>query len=103
MHRSRPISQPLTPRTARLATQVRHLEQRLSQALGEQVWREVGIGGPDDSEQLKARIATLEQQAIDLELQPQVRDDDLAATRAANRELMAQLNRHVDRSPNPPG
>ncbi|MFI5621424.1 hypothetical protein [Streptomyces sp. NPDC051567] len=27
--------------------------------LGEQVWREAGIGGPDDTEQLKARITTL--------------------------------------------
>ncbi|MFF2902181.1 hypothetical protein [Streptomyces sp. NPDC057966] len=80
-------------RTARLATQVRHLEARLSEVLGDQVWHESGIGGPDDIEQLKARIITLEQQAIDLELKIQDRDDDLAAARAANRELMAQLNR----------
>lgn len=33
---------------------------------------------------------------IDLELKIQDRDDDLAAARAANRELMAQLNRHTD-------
>ncbi|MFE6020779.1 hypothetical protein ACFQ6O_29905 [Streptomyces sp. NPDC056441] len=79
--------------TARLATQVRRLEARLSEVLGDQVWRESGIGGPDDIEQLKARIITLEQQAIDLELKIQDRDDDLAAARAANRELMAQLNR----------
>lgn len=55
-------------------------------------------GGPDDTEQLQARIATLEQQAVDLELQLQDRDDDLAAARAANRELTAQLNRSA-----PPG
>ncbi|MET9804480.1 hypothetical protein [Streptomyces sp. NPDC006368] len=97
------FGQAADARTARFATQVRRLEQRLSQALGEQVWREVGIGGPDDTEQLKARITTLEQQAIDLELKLQERDDDLAAARAANRELMARLNRHADRSPNPPG
>ncbi|MEU4234332.1 hypothetical protein AB0F17_59505 [Nonomuraea sp. NPDC026600] len=59
-------------------------------------WRESGIGGPEDTEQLKARITTLEQQVIDLELKLQERDDDLAAARAANRELMAQLNRHAD-------
>jgi hypothetical protein len=35
----------------------------------------------------------LEQQVVDLELNLQDRDDDLAAARAANRELMAQLNR----------
>ncbi|MFC9625034.1 hypothetical protein ACFTXM_35445 [Streptomyces sp. NPDC056930] len=75
-------------RTARLATQVRRLEQCPSEALGEQVWREVGIRGLDDTEQLKARITTLEQQAIDLELKLQERDDDLAAAHAANRELV---------------
>ncbi|WNE99666.1 hypothetical protein PS467_32225 [Streptomyces luomodiensis] len=83
-------------RTARLAAQVRRLEARLSEVLGEQVWRESGIGGPEDTEPLKARITTLEQQVIDLELKRQERDDDLAAARAANRELMAQLNRHTD-------
>ncbi|MFM9700256.1 Ku protein [Streptomyces europaeiscabiei] len=60
-----------------------------------------GVALPDGrllplSEQLKARITTLEQQVIDLELKLQERDDDLAAARAANRELMAQLNRHAD-------
>ncbi|MEU6071370.1 hypothetical protein ABZ864_44770 [Streptomyces sp. NPDC047082] len=83
-------------RTARLAAQVRRLEARLSVVLGEQVWRESGIGGPEDTEQFKARITTLEQQVIDLELKLQERDDDLAAARAANRELMAQFNRHAD-------
>ncbi|WP_223279778.1 hypothetical protein [Streptomyces sp. SDr-06] len=83
-------------RTARLAAHIRRLEGRLSQALGEQVWREVGISGPDDTEQLKARITTLEQQVVDLELRLQDRDDDLSAARAANRELMAQLNRGRD-------
>ncbi|MGW4784976.1 hypothetical protein [Streptomyces sp. NPDC004230] len=88
-------------RTARLAAQVRRLEARLSEVLGEQVWRESGIGGPDDTEQLKARITTLEQQVVDLELKLQDRDDDLAAARAANRELMAQLNRGHG-APQPP-
>ncbi|MEU5269741.1 hypothetical protein AB0G77_14605 [Streptomyces hygroscopicus] len=73
--------------------QVRQLEARLSKALGEQVWRESGIGGPGDTEQLQARITTLEQQVIDLELKLRDRDDDLAAARAAHRELMAQLDR----------
>ncbi|MGW0368003.1 hypothetical protein ACWDZW_03565 [Streptomyces coeruleorubidus] len=81
------------PYTARLAAHVRRLEARLSEVLGEQVWRESVIGGPDDTEQFKARITTLEQQVIDLELKLQERDDDLAAARAANRELMAQLDR----------
>ncbi|MEV7856439.1 hypothetical protein [Streptomyces sp. NPDC088183] len=86
-------------RTARLAAHIRRLEGRLSEALGEQVWRESGIGGPDDTEQLQARITTLEQQIIDLELKVQDQVDDLAAARAANRELMAQLNRGREAPP----
>ncbi|MFC9293942.1 hypothetical protein ACFTWH_09300 [Streptomyces sp. NPDC057011] len=43
-------------RTARRAAHTRRLEMRLSEVLGEQVWRESGIGGPQDTEQLKARI-----------------------------------------------
>ena len=65
--------------------------------LGEQVWHEVGIGGPDDTEQLKTRITVLEQQAVDLELKLQEQADELAATR----ELMAQLNRGRDAPPPP--
>ncbi|MGW7640913.1 hypothetical protein [Streptomyces decoyicus] len=34
-----------------------------------------------------------QREVVDLELKLQDRDDDLAAARAANRELMAQLNR----------
>ncbi|MFD4392602.1 hypothetical protein [Streptomyces sp. NPDC058495] len=83
-------------RTARLSGHTRRLEARLSEVLGEQVWRESGVGGPDDAEQLQARITTLEQQVVDLELTLQDRDNDLAAARAANRELMAQLNRGRD-------
>ncbi|WP_069769408.1 hypothetical protein [Streptomyces sp. LUP30] len=84
-------------RTARLTAQIRRLETRLSEALGEQVWRESGIGGPEDTEQLQARITTLERQVVDLELKLQDRDDDLAAARAANRELMPQLIREPAR------
>ncbi|MFE3455417.1 DUF6262 family protein [Nonomuraea sp. NPDC059194] len=83
-------------RNARLAAQVRQLEKRLSEALGEQVYRQAGIGGGDDIDQLKARITTLEQRNVELQLQLADRDDELEAARAANRELMAQLNRGRD-------
>jgi len=79
-------------RAIRLHTRVRQLEQRLSQHLGEQTWRESGLGAPDDIDELKQRINHLEQQAIDLQIQVEERDQDLAAARAANRELMTQLN-----------
>lgn len=79
-------------RAARQAARVQQLEKRLSQALGEQAWRESGLGAPDDIDALKQRIAHLEQQVADLRLQLDERGDDLAAARAANRELMLRIN-----------
>jgi hypothetical protein len=79
-------------RAVRLAARVHQLEKRLSEALGEHTWHESGLGVPDDIDRLKQQIGTLEQHTVDLHLQLQERNDDLAAARAANRELMAQLN-----------
>ena len=79
-------------RTARLATRIRQLEQRLSDTLGEQAWRESGLGAPADIDALNHKIISLEQQVTDLRMQLDERDQDLAAARAANRELMARLN-----------
>ena len=79
-------------RSTRLAARIRQLENRLSEALGERAWRESGLGAPADIDALSQKVTHLEQQAIDLRLQLEERDQDLAAARAANRELMAQLN-----------
>lgn len=79
-------------RAARLTSRVHQLERRLSEALGEQAWHESGLGTPDDIDQLTQLIVTLEQHDVDLRLQLDERDQDLDAARAANRELMAQLN-----------
>ena len=79
-------------RAIRLHSRVRQLEQRLSEALGEQAWHESGLGVHADTAALSQTITHLEQQAIDLRLQLEERDQDLAAARATNRELMAQLN-----------
>jgi hypothetical protein len=79
-------------RAARLSARVRQLENRLSQPLGEQTWRHSGLGAPADIDTLNNKVAQLEQQAADLRLHLSERDDELAAARAANRELMAQLN-----------
>jgi len=84
-------------RAIRLSTRVHQLEKRLSEALGEQAWRESGLGTPADIDALNQKITHLEQQAIDLHLQLEERDQDLAAARGANRELMAQLN-HATKS-----
>jgi hypothetical protein len=79
-------------RAARTAAHVRQLEHRLSDALGEQAWRQSGLGAPADIDALTGKITSLEQQVIDLSMQLDERDQDLAAARAANRELMAQIN-----------
>jgi Family of unknown function (DUF6262) len=84
-------------RAIRLTARIRQLEHRLSEALGEQAWRESGLGTPADIGALNQKITHLEQQAIDLRLQLEQRDEDLAAARAANRELMAQLNHAIRR------
>ncbi|MGH3304352.1 MAG: hypothetical protein ACRDOK_22275 [Streptosporangiaceae bacterium] len=79
-------------RCVRLNARVRQLEKCLSEALGDQAWRESGLGAPADTDALSQQITHLEQQAIDLRLQLEEQGEDLAAARAANRELMAQLN-----------
>ena len=48
-------------------------------------------------EQLQRRITELEQSVVDLTCQLSHRDDELAAARAANREMIAQINRTPDR------
>jgi hypothetical protein len=79
-------------RAARLHSRVQQLEKRLSEALGEDAWRESGLGTPADIDALNQKIIYLEQQAIDLRLQLEEQGEDLAAARAASRDLMAQLN-----------
>ena len=79
-------------RAQRLNSRVRQLEKRLSEVLGEKAWQESGLGVPADIDNLNQTINHLEQQAIDLRLRLDERDQDLAAARAANRELIAQLN-----------
>ena len=79
-------------RTVRLNARVQQLEKRLSEALGEQAWRESGLAAPADIDALSQKITKLEQQTIDLRLQLEEQGEDLAAARTANRELMAQLN-----------
>jgi hypothetical protein len=79
-------------RALRLTARIRQLEKRLSETIGEQAWRESGLGAPADIDALQQKIIHLEQQAADLQLRLTERDQDLDAARAANRELMTQLN-----------
>ena len=79
-------------RGARMAAQVQQLQTRLSELLGEQAWRQSGLGAPDNIDQLKQQITHLEQHVVDLRLQLEERDQELLAARTTNRELMTQLN-----------
>jgi hypothetical protein len=79
-------------RATRLSTRIRQLETRLSEAPGAQAWRETGLGAPADTDTLHRTITHLQQQTTDLRLQLEERHQDLTAARAANRELMTQLN-----------
>jgi hypothetical protein len=83
---------PAHERALRLHARIQQLEKRLSETLGEQAWRESGLGAPAGIDTLNHTITRLEQQAADLRIQLEERDSELAAARAANRELMAQLN-----------
>jgi len=79
-------------RAARLNTRIRQLEMRLSELLGEHTWQQSGLGAPTDIDALNHKIIQLEQRAADLLIQLSERDDELAAARAANRELMTRIN-----------
>jgi cell division protein FtsB len=77
----------------RLRRQVNKLARRLSETLGEEVFRASGLGGPDDPEALRRRVADLEQTVLDLRQQLEERTEELDAARTTNRELMAEVNR----------
>jgi hypothetical protein len=83
-------------RAIRLSARLQ-LERRVSEALGDQAWCESGLGAQADIDALDHRIAHFGQQATDLKLQLTERDEDLAAARAANRELMTQLDQATAR------
>jgi chromosome segregation ATPase len=77
----------------RLRKQNTELTARLSEVLGEEVFRASGIGRTDDTEALRTHVGQLEQQILDLRQELEERTDDLTAARAANRDLMTLANR----------
>jgi regulator of replication initiation timing len=85
----------------RLRRQITKLSRRLSEALGEEVFRNSGLGGPDDAEQLRRQVGDLEKTVADLRQQLTERTEELDAARMANRELMATLNRPTPSGPSP--
>ncbi|MGZ0201588.1 DUF6262 family protein [Streptomyces sp. RM1] len=79
-------------RTVRLSARIQQLERRLSQELGEQAWRESGLGATTDIEELQRAITRLEQRNVELVEALEKSQADLAAAREANRELTRTLN-----------
>jgi hypothetical protein len=79
-------------RSARLAARIRQLENRLSEMLGEQAWHESGLSQADDLSHLRQQVTQLTDDNQQLRASLAERDQDLAAARAASRELMARLN-----------
>ncbi|MEU6366442.1 DUF6262 family protein [Streptomyces sp. NPDC046931] len=79
-------------RNTRLTGRTTLLEQRLSELMGEQTWRDSGLGAPDGIEQIQKRVVQLEQEKGDLKLKLEEVLEDLEASRAANRELTRALN-----------
>ena len=79
-------------RNTRLAARIQQLEMRLSEALGEQVWRESGLGAPADIDELQQTITRLEQQNIEHGVSLEETRAELDAAREANRDLTRALN-----------
>jgi hypothetical protein len=79
-------------RCKRMADHVSLLEKRLSAAIGEEVWSRSGLGSSIDVEDLQRQIIMLEESNAELRLKMEDLEEELAAARANNRELMTQFN-----------
>ncbi|GIF01539.1 DUF6262 family protein [Paractinoplanes rishiriensis] len=79
-------------RCKRLADQVSLLEKRLSEAIGEEIWSRSGLGSAVDVDDLRRQIVKLQETNADLRLKMEDVEEELAAARATNRELITQLN-----------
>lgn len=60
--------------------------------MGEQAWRELGLGAPADQEELQRRVSRLEQANTELSARLEESGTELEAACAANRELTRALN-----------
>ncbi|ARZ72560.1 hypothetical protein M1P56_16710 [Streptomyces sp. HU2014] len=81
-------------RSARLAARVQQLEERLSKALGDEIWRTSGLGAPADVAALNSRVTQLEQRNVELARALEERQAELDAARTVNRDLTRALNHH---------
>jgi len=75
-----------------MARHVAQLERRLSDAIDPEGLARFRPRRPADVDALQRRITQLEQEVAYVKAQLADRTEELAAARAANRELMVQLN-----------
>jgi Family of unknown function (DUF6262) len=83
----------LRERNRRLEHHARGLEERLSELLGTQISQRAGLTAPASDAALRDQLETLGQQVLDLRRGLEERDEELAAAREANRQMMTELNR----------
>jgi hypothetical protein len=76
----------------RLRHQNTKLTQRLSDVLGTEVFHAAGLSADQDVTTLRARISDLEHRLAEARRDLHDKDDELAAARTANRDLIATLN-----------
>lgn len=79
-------------RAQRAGRQLRHLERILSELKRREVWAATGLEPLDEATSLRRELDQTRQQLLDRATELEDRDRELEAARAANRELMAQLN-----------
>jgi len=77
----------------RLAKQIRDLEDRLSELLGQHAVDRSGLGAPASTAALHTDFEAERETVVNLRRALEERDEELAAARETNRRLMNQLNR----------
>jgi hypothetical protein len=69
------------------------LEARLSEFLGEQAYIRTGLGAPRNHDALEEQDHTLQNEIQELRAKLQDHEEELAAAREVNRQLIGQLNK----------
>jgi hypothetical protein len=77
----------------RLSQRIRDLEDRLSEAFGQQAFERSGLGAPTSTAALQDDLERHKQLLLDRDNRITELEEELAASREANRGLMAELNR----------
>lgn len=77
----------------RQSQHIADLEARLSELLGEQAYSRTGLGAPHNHAALQEKNHTLQNEIQELQAKLQDQEEELGASREANRQLIGQLNK----------